>query len=54
MLHSDGTWAVPVDDLTFQFVSSPIALLPEHGYVRRDNYRQQAMHWILNEESKMQ
>ena len=28
MLHSDGMWAVPVDDLICQFVSSPIALLP--------------------------
>ena len=53
MLHSDGTWAVPIDDLICQFVSSPIALLPAHGYVRRDNYSQQAMQWILNEESKM-
>ena len=54
MLHSDGTWAVPIDDLICQFVSLPIALLPAHGYVRRDNYSQQAMQWILNEESKMQ
>ena len=54
MLHSDGTWAVPIDDLICQFVSSPIALLPAHGYVRRDNYSQQAMQWILSEESKMQ
>ena len=54
MLHSDGTCAVPVDDLIFHFISSPIALLPVHGYVRRDNYSQQAMQWILSEESKMQ
>ena len=54
MVHSDGTWAVPVDDLICQLVSSPIALLPLHGYVRRDNYSQQAMQWILSEESKMQ
>ena len=54
MLHSDGTWAVPIDDLICRFVSSPIALLPAHGYVRRDNYSQQAMQWILSEESKMQ
>ena len=26
MLHSDGTWAVPIDDLICQFISSPIAL----------------------------
>ena len=52
MLH--GTWAVPIDDLICQFVSSPIALLPIHGYVRRDNYSQQAMQWILSEENKMQ
>ena len=54
MLHSDGTWAVPIDDLICQFISLPIALLPVHGYVRRDNYSQQAMQWILSEESKMQ
>ena len=54
MLHSDETWAVPIDDLIFRFVSSPIALLPAHGYVRRDNNSQQAMQWVLNEESKMQ
>ena len=54
MLHSDGMWAVPVDDLICQFVSSPISLLPTHGYVRRDNYSLQAMQWILSEESKMQ
>ena len=54
MLHSDGTWAVPIDDLICQFVSSPIALLPIHRYMRRDNYSQQAMQWILSEESKMQ
>ena len=54
MLHSYGTWAVPVDDLICQFISSPIALLPIHRYVRRDNYSQQAIQWILNEESKMQ
>ena len=54
MLHSDGTWSVPVDDLIHQFVNSPIGLLPSHRYVRRDNYSQQAMQWILNEESKMQ
>ena len=54
MLHSDGTWSVPVDDLIRRFVNSPIGLLPSHGYVRRDNYSQQAMQWILNEESKMQ
>ena len=55
MLHDDGTWAVPVpDDLICQFVSSPIALLPSQGYVRRDNYSQQAMQWILNKESKIQ
>ena len=54
MLHSDGMWAVPVDDLICRFVSSPIALLPIHRYVRRDNYSQQAMQWILSEESKMQ
>ena len=54
MLHSDGTWAVPIDDLICQFVSSPIALLSTHGYMRRDNYSQQAIQWILSEESKMQ
>ena len=54
MLHSDGTWAVPIDDLICQFISSPIALLPIHGYLRRDNYSQQAMQWILSGESKMQ
>ena len=54
MLHYDETWAVPVDDLICQFISSPIPLLPSHGYVRRDNYSQQAMQWILNEERKMQ
>ena len=54
MLHSDGTWAVPIDDLICQFVSLPIALLPIHGYMRRDNYSQQAMQWILSVESKLQ
>ena len=54
MLHSDGMWTVPVGDWICQFVSSPIALLPTHGYARRDNYSQQAMQWILSEESKMQ
>ena len=54
MLHSDGTWAVPVDDLISRFVSSPIALLAVHRYVRRDSYSQQAMQWILSEESKIQ
>ena len=29
MLHDDGMWAVPVDDLICQFISSPIALLPD-------------------------
>ena len=54
MLHSDGMWAVPVNDLICRFINSPIALLPIHRYVRRrDNYNQQAMQWILNEESKM-
>ena len=43
MLHSDGMWTAPVDDLICQFVSSPIALLPIHEHVRRDNYSQQAM-----------
>ena len=52
MLHDDGTWGVPVNDLICRFVNSPIALLPIH--MRRDNYSQQAMQWILNEESKMQ
>ena len=50
MLHSDGTWAVLVDDLICQFISLPIALLPVHRYERRDNYSQQAMQWILSEE----
>ena len=54
MLHSDGTWAVPVGDLICQFVSSLIALLPIHRYMRRDNHSQQAMQWILSDESKMQ
>ena len=54
MLHSDGMWAVPIDGLICQFVSLPIALLPIPGYMRRDNYSQQAMQWILSEESKMQ
>ena len=54
MLHSNGMWAVPVDDLICRFINSPKALLPIHGYMRRDNYSQQAMQWILNEESKMQ
>ena len=54
MLHSDGTWAVPVDDLICWFISSPIALLPIHRYMRRDHYNQQAMQWILSKERKMQ
>ena len=54
MFHSDGMWAVPIDDLICRFVSSPIALLPIHGYMRKDNYSQQAMQWILSEESKLQ
>ena len=54
MLHSDGNWSVPVDNLIHRFVNSPIGLLLSHGYVRRDNYSQQVMQWILNEESKMQ
>ena len=54
MSHSHGMWAVPIDDLICRFISSPIALLPIHGYMRRDNYSQQAMQWILSEESKMQ
>ena len=54
MLHSDGTWTVSIDDLSCRFVSLPMALLPIHGYTRRDNYSQQAMQWILSEESKMQ
>ena len=54
MLHSDGMWAVPVDDLICPLTSYSIALLPIHGYMRRDNYSQHAMRWILSEESKMQ
>ena len=54
MLHSDGTWGVPIDDLICRFVSLPIALLPIHGYMGRDNYSQQAMQRILSEEIKMQ
>ena len=54
MLQSEGMWEVPVDDLICQFISFLIALLPTHRYVRRDNYSQQAMQWILSEESKMQ
>ena len=34
MLHSEGMWAVPIDDLICQFVSSPIALLPVHRYMK--------------------
>ena len=28
MLHSDGTWSVPVDDLICRFINSPLGLLP--------------------------
>ena len=45
---NDGLW-VPVnrDEVVKQkFISSPIALIPQHGYSRRDNFSKEAMGYI--------
>ena len=34
MLHSDGTWDVPVDGLICQFISSPV--LQQHYFLNTD------------------
>ena len=48
----DGTEVC--DTVRQRFVSSPIALLPPHGYARRDNYSKVAMQWLKHMENEFQ
>lgn len=43
---SNGKEVCEEELLLKRFVSSPIALLPPHGYARRDNYSQEALQWM--------
>ena len=43
---SNGEEVEEKEVLLKAFVSSPIALLPPHGYARRDNYSQESMQWL--------
>ncbi len=47
--EEDGLWKdldFPSLDTPTKFVSSPIALLPPHGYARRDYFSKQCIQWL--------
>ncbi len=45
VLTGKGEWR-RADSVCEKFVSSPLGVLPPHGYARRDNYSKQSLQWI--------